>query len=205
MDCEHEKRAAAYHESSHAVIAALLGATLSSVSITCDHGTWVGSAMSSWGEGSGSRRKEKIFKSAVAGPLGQVKFRALIEWNQVTFDLNDRMEDVLRVIRESELTPDSRVAFCFVGTTGSKHTLEVRDLNDLGDFERLQSLTTEFDDITLLRFLDQTRSQLDSQLIWKAIEHVAEDLVQREQVTEEGILGIIARYGCAECGAPSRP
>src|SRR5713101_5221705 len=101
-----EQQSTAYHEASHGVIATLLGAAVRSISIRCEHGTWVGDTPITWSEGAGATRKEKIFQVAVAGPLGQAKYRACHNWNGATFGKNDRLPVVIRIIREGELEED---------------------------------------------------------------------------------------------------
>jgi hypothetical protein len=190
-----EQRAAAYHEASHAVSATLLGATLGNVSLRCEGGTWVGDTQVSWSEGAGPARKQKIFQVAVAGPFGQVKYRACFNWSGSTFDRSDSLLDVIMIIREYKLQEHSRLSFGFVTTDGSKHVLEVRDFNDIGDLEMLASLIQEFDDDKLLQLLGAARDRLNSQAVWAAIGDMAESLCQQQLLSGQEVVAIVHRHG----------
>ncbi len=187
-----EQRSAAYHEASHAVIAALLGADLGNVTIKCEGGAWVGETpVISWREGTGSARKQKIFQVAVAGPLGQAKYRARLNWNGATFDKNYCLRDVIRIVREGEPEEPSRLFLGFVASDGSKQILEIKDPNDIGDLETLQCIVQEFVDENLLQLLDLVRDHLDSQAVWAAIGDIAEVLFRKQLIAGQEAVAIM--------------
>lgn len=190
-----EQHAAAHHEAAHAVIAKVLGATLGDVSITCEDGTWVGTTQVSWCEEGGPARKQKIFQIAVAGPFGQAKYRACLNWKGVRFDRNDWLRSVVAIIREGELAEDATLSLGFVAHDGLKHILEIRDLNDLGDLEMLQSLVQEFDHDTLLELLDMVQGRLDSQAVWAAVGDMAESLSRQQHVSADEAVATIQKHG----------
>jgi hypothetical protein len=190
-----EQRGTAYHEASHAVIATLLGGTLGNVAIKYEGGTWEGDAQVTWSEGAGPARKQKRFQGAVAGPLGQAKYRACLNWNGATFDKNYCLLDVIRIVREGEPEEPSRLSFGFVASDGSKHILEIKDPNDIGDLETLQCIVNEFDDENLLQLLEMVQDHLDSQAVWAAIGDIAESLCRQQAIAGQEAVAIIEKHG----------
>lgn len=189
-----EHRGAAHHEASHALIAASLGATLGNVCLSCEGGTWIGHTQISWSEGAGPARKQKILQTAVAGPFGQAKYRAQLNWSGATFDRSDSLQEVITIIRTGELQEYSRLSLAFVTPDGGKHVLEIKDYNDIGDLEELQSLAEDFDDVLLLQLLGAVRDRLDLPAVWAAIAEMAESLCQRQLSGHEAV-GIMQSHG----------
>jgi len=190
-----EQRATAYHEASHTVIAILLGAMPGNVTLSCEEGTWVGGAQVNWREGAGPTRKQRIIQVAVAGPFGQAKYRACLNWSGATFDRTDSFQQVITIIRKGELEENARLSLGFVMVDGSKQVLEVRDFNDVGDFEQLETLVQEFDDPILLQLLWAVVDRLDSQAVWNAIGDMAESMCQRQQVSGHEAVAIVQKHG----------
>ena len=190
-----EQRAAAHHEASHAVIAILLEATPSDITIRCEGGTWAGVAHGTWHEGTGLGRTQKHFQVAVAGPLGQIKSRAWINWPGAIFDNNQSCQEVIAIIRDGELQETSSLSLGFVTPDGSKHVFEVNDFNDIGDLEGVQSLVQGLDDANLFRLLGEVRSRLDLPAVWAVIGEVAESLCKTQNVSGHEAFAMVQARG----------
>jgi hypothetical protein len=192
MNSGTEQRSTAFHEASHAIIAALLGATLSKVSIRCQGDTWIGDAEIRWVEGASCGRRQKTFQVAIAGPLGQSKFRASLRWDDVTFDPGD-LRSILRIIRRGKLADSLLLSISFIADGGLKCKLEIRDLDDIGDLGRLRSLVEGYSDITLLRLINSVQVRLDNKAVWKSIDELAESLCEQNQVMGPDVFAIIQK------------
>lgn len=155
---------------------------------------WVGDANASWiDEPAGPQRKQKIFQVAVAGPLGQIKFRAMVAESNLTFDSVDSLRSVLTVIREGKLG-DSTIHVRFLDASGSPRCHEVEDRDDVGDFEMLRNLVEELDDDILIALLKTVQCRLDTAPVWRAVGDLAESLYQQERVGSHQVLATVEKH-----------
>ena len=147
---EIERLGAAFHEAAHAIITILLDGQLSFVMIGLKNETWIGESPGSWEDEGGNVRKEKIIKAGLAGPLGQAKYRARLRWKKATFDTESSLARLVTVIRDG-LTEETELGLDFVETWGVSRHLKIKDLNDVGDLEKLHSIAEAFSDNELIQ------------------------------------------------------
>ncbi len=184
-----EMYSAAFHESSHAIIAWALGANVGDLSIACPNGVWIGSCPTTFNEGPGTERRKKIIQIAVAGPFGQLKCRAIQRWNRVRFCLEWHLEGFVKIIRCGAIPLDSRPWLGFVANENVKRELPVTDLNDIGDLEMLGVVSAELTDVAVAELIRETFLLLDAH--WNKVEAIAHELVRRLEVSSKDFKNLV--------------
>jgi hypothetical protein len=191
---EVEKLGCAFHESSHAAVATLLEASITSVQISRKFGTWIGSTPVAWSEPPGRARKQKIFQIAIAAPLGQIKYRAGLAWHDSIFDRDRPLTGFLGPIRKGSFDGLPSLSVDFIKVDGTRCNFRITDFNDVGDFEEVRTVVAHFTDSELLFLMGLVQDGLNSTVVWAAISELAEDLYRDHFVSGEKAMAVIRKH-----------
>jgi hypothetical protein len=187
-----DKLSTAFHEAGHSVFGAILGESPADAMIYEVSGVWQGNFDIS----KRSMPDASVIQIAAAGPFAQLKCRAIRKFGTVSFDVNDRLSDILALIRDPDACDDSMfsVSVSFRQPNGTCESFVVKDGDDLGDFEEIAPLAEKFSDDEICSLMKGVQCRMDTPSEWAAIREVAEVLDQDLRIYGHRIAAIVRNH-----------
>lgn len=169
--------ATAHHEAGHAVIAFRLQGIVEEVVLCGDNEPKNRATVS----GLSNLSLQAKFQIAVAGPMAELKYRAMKEWGcEVSFSLTN-VEGLVRVAYQPDSLEQVSQEVYFNVAAGEVRILRPRDGDIFADFDDLceSGLSRRIDEEHFKEKLCETMKLLDLRENWRCVELVAQELLRR--------------------------